>query len=319
MEIKIKIEPNEIFFYPDKLIRKIKIKNLNEYSIKFELLTVLNEQDLSPLQANETQAIIEPEKQFTVSLEYKDSKDKDCDSIIILVIYKVIEDQIDLEPIHEPIHVPFHFRKVNLVSLDSKNLKNIYKNKFDDQSTDTESTKHSPDHSPFRKRFDNLFKSTKTKEKKFKDSQNEPNIGQANEVEIKLNDQLDKPKDQNLTLDDKLELNEAKKELKQISNQLNKRIKKEPIDTLNQDNLSVYSNLRNEDDNVCKLAKLIFLITFFNFCYTIFLAFFNPLNQLWNEIVDNYNLDSISAKCSSWLEFNKLFHNMTCFKKDNKI
>lgn len=98
MEAKIKVEPNEVFFYLDKLIRKIKIVNLNECPVKFELLTVLNDLDLSPLQANETQAIIEPNQSFTVSLEYKDSLNENCDSIIILAIYKVIDDDLSIDP-----------------------------------------------------------------------------------------------------------------------------------------------------------------------------------------------------------------------------
>lgn len=426
MEAKIKVEPNEVFFYLDKLIRKIKIVNLNEYPVKFELLTVLNDQDLSPLQANETQAVIEPTQSFTVSLEYKDSLDKNCDSIIILAIYKVIDDDlsIDPEPIQEPIHVPFHFRKVHLVSsakdrkeatgtkeTDKKKegtkgevkdeTKDGAKDGTGDVSDDEKATSSDSDTarqaSPgklkrknlFKKpnRFRNILGSSKPKGKqpdadKLGDSQRETRRDDAEpKAEVNLNEKSDaekasdtkedsiigqlkasadssigQPKEsvkedssageskvdsftgqlkesmKDLKLEVKKGLDQAKQNLKQAGNRINKQIRGEARrgsrqesneDTNYQDDLSLYdhnqiNSLRYEEDNVRKLAKLIFLITFLNLCYTVFLAFFNPLNQLWLELIDSYSLTPISERCSTWPELGQLFKNMTCFKRGDK-
>lgn len=109
METKVQIEPKELFFYLDKLVRKLKIKNLNRHPIKFELLTILNDKNISPLQADETQSIIKANESFKISLEYQDDRETNYDSIIILTIYDLIdENQQSIEP--TTIHVPFQYR-----------------------------------------------------------------------------------------------------------------------------------------------------------------------------------------------------------------
>ena len=337
---KIRIEPNEIFFYLDKLIRKIKIINENEFSIKFELLTVLNDDNLSPLQANETQAIIESNQSFLINLEFKDSRDKNCDSIIVLVIYKVQKGSlIDSEPISEPIQVPFHYRKVNLINLDQSKLDEIFNKTSSNKDVTSEnelplsdnesiklSSKDKKQDSPnsklkkrtlFKKanKFDNIFKSNKTKEKwfdKFGRLTENYLYGKKEEGEANLKefDKNDWKQDAKLEIKD-----QSKQEDKKLSKKDKRSISKD------EDDLSVcdyeqINGLRYEGDRVRKLAKLIVLFSLVNFCYTIFLVLFNPLNQLWFELIDNFNLISISKKCSnsSWLE---LF-NMTCFKTSKK-
>lgn len=410
MDAKIKVEPQEVFFYLDKLIRKIKIFNFNEYPIKFELLTVLNDLNLSPLQANETQAIIEPEQSFSVSLEYKDSKEKNCDSLIILAIYKVIENElIDPEPIQEPIHVPFHFRKVQLVNpepeknLNRKPLENVSNldrpiskdqpisrdsdKKPKDENIDGSSADEKPassdseaveQNSPtkikkknrFTKpaRFQNLFRSNKPKEKaserlgklvqtqqsKGRQQVEASSLKEIEKLEDKSEEKSEEPSDSHLSdgssdaKEDNLvsqvqknvkelgkgmkrALDKAKNispDLKQIGNQIGRQIgskmgkptRRDSSDTNYQDDLSLYehnqlNSLRYEEDNVRKLAKIIFLFTFFNLCYTVFLAFFNPLNKNWHELIDTYNLNSTSGRCSAWPKLGQLFKNMTAFKK----
>ena len=415
MDVQIKVEPKEVFFYLDKLKRKIKIVNLNEYSVKFELLTVLNDLNQSPLQANETQAIIEPDQSFTVSLEYKDSKEKDCDSIIILAIYKVIDgDLIDPEPIREPIHVPFHFRKIHLVGSESeknadvkpesirnsdqpiardtdkvKKTKDEPKDLLEDLSRDLSidekqaSSDSEPAQQPTKIKKKNrfkkpskfqMFRSRKTKEKpsdklgKFGEALQDQaeqlaeklkGTETAGEKEIKKESDKETEKseynsdshsDENLdtkmdslvskfkknvrelgqgvknaldrTLDKTKQHPDLKKIGNQISGQIGKQFRRESNDSTSyQDDLSLYehnqiNSLRYEENNVRKLAKLIFLFTFFNFCYTVFLAFFNPLNQLWLDLIDNYSLAATSSRCTTWPELGQLFKNITCFKRD---
>ena len=257
---KIKVEPNEIFFYLDKLIRTIKIKNNNEYAIKFELLTVLNEKDVSPLQASETQNLIESNKSFTISLEYIDTKDINYDSIIILTIYKLINDESKSEI--ESINVPFHFRNINLLKIDHTN---------------------------------ELQKKLEQKDL--------------------LSDFIDSNDQTKFT--GKLSKKTLPKTQKSIKKIINKKDDKN-IDDLDINDHNQMNSLRYEDDNVRKYVKILFLITFLNLIYTIFLVFISPINQIYNEIIDNFNLNDISNKCSSWTELNQLIKNITCKLNQNK-
>lgn len=301
----VKIEPKEVFFYLDKLVRKIKIKNLNEHPIKFELLTVLNERDLSPLQSNETQGIIQANQTFIVSLEYKDSKEQNCDSIIILTIYNLIDKEL-IES--EPIHVPFHFRNLNLVNVEENLIKKDASalekaevlNRLSDESDNKEDKLNKSDQteSPTKIKKKSLFK-------------------KQNKIEniFKLNKGNDAAKEQQKSTNDQakdLSFNEAKdRKLNEHNDQTNKKDKEE---TTYNDDISIcdynqVNSLRFEDDKIRKYAKLIFLITFFNFCYAIFLTFISPLNRVYNECINNYNLNSIAQNCTSTFAFNQLVKN----------
>ena len=353
METKVKIEPTEVFFYLDKLVRKLKIHNLNEHPIKLELLTVLNEKNISPLQANETQRIIEPNDSFTVNLEYKDDRDKNYDSIIILTIYDLTDDSEQSINEPTPMHVPYHFRKVNLVNLDPKqlmNFKNLEDPESDESSTKStqkddekvkaqlkatkkqeESANQVKKRSLFKKahRFDNIFKAKKDGlidkfgkigENFFTKDDQQATMKSGAEKEVRAKKDAETSKDDK---QDKADL----KIVRQTDQNKNQTKKTRPDSLLNKtqsstddknysDDITTYeqvNSLRYEEDNIRKLAKWIFIITFFNLCYTIFLAFFNPLNQLWNSHIDTYSLETISKRCSSWLELNQLIKNFTCF------
>lgn len=209
--------------------------------------------------------------------------------------------------------------------MNAKNLKNLDQSKSlkeSDESSIRLIKDTSPRRSPGevrkrnsfkRNRFDNIFKTKKEAGLLEKFGKIGENLFTKDKDQIKIDDEID---------------------LKEIGNQINKQIdkkrqskqdatKQSNIRTIS-DDVSAYeqmNSLRFEENNVRRLAKMIFLLTLLNLCYTIFLTCFNPLNRLWINYIENYGLEMISKKCSNqnWHLLNHLIKNLTCnYRANNK-